>query len=388
MNEIELNNLSKGELLEECEKLKLEKYKSKNKKELIELIKIELENNNAINEVIIPSNRRYEKEEPYLDSFLKTIRNKNGTYKRLCISPLRYAGGKSKAIGFILQNLPKLKEKKIVSPFFGGGSVELCFSQMLGINVIGYDIFSMLVNFWHVLINHKEEFIKELKKFNITQEEFTYNRHVLLNYWNKIKPDDLDYKTQKKIELKEEDKEKLDNNIINQAVYYYYNMTLSYGPMFLGWPSSVEINKDKFDRRINKLDKLKLVNLKVYCSTFEEILEKHCQDFLFLDPPYYLEGDSKMFKGMYPNCNFAIHHNNFNHIKLAEILKKHKGGFLMTYNNCSAVKKLYDDCKFEYPEWQYTYGQGETRIGKNREQATKDNIKDSHEIIIIKWPEY
>ena len=143
MNEIELNNLSKGELLEECEKLKLEKYKSKNKKELIELIKIELENNNAINEVIIPSNRRYEKEEPYLDSFLKTIRNKNGTYKRLCISPLRYAGGKSKAIGFILQNLPKLKEKKIVSPFFGGGSVELCFSQMLGINVIGYDIFSM-----------------------------------------------------------------------------------------------------------------------------------------------------------------------------------------------------------------------------------------------------
>ena len=23
--------------------------------------------------------------------------------------------------------------------------------------------------------------------------------------------------------------------------------------------------------------------------------------------------DSKMFKGMYPNCNFAIHHNDFNH---------------------------------------------------------------------------
>ena len=74
--------------------------------------------------------------------------------------------------------------------------------------------------------------------------------------------------------------------------------------------------------------------------------------------------------------------------KLAEMLKKHKGGFLMTYNNCSAVRDLYGDCKFEYPEWQYTYGQGETRIGKNRQITTNDNIKESHEIIIIKWPVY
>ena len=48
---------------------------------------------------------------------------------------------------------------------------------------------------------------------------------------------------------------------------------------------------------------------------------------------YYLDGDSKMFKGMYPNCNFAIHHNNFNHKKMFELLKEHKGGFLITYNN-------------------------------------------------------
>jgi len=299
---------------------------------------------------------------------------------------LRYAGGKSKAIGLILENLPKLKEKKIVSPFFGGGSVELCLSQMLGIKIIGYDIFDMLTNFWNVLIHNKSDFIKELKKFKVTQEEFTYNRHVLLNYWEKIKPEDLNYKTKNKLELKTEDLTRLDNNNIIQAVYYYYNMTLSYGPMFLGWPSSNEINKDKFQRRIEKIDKMNFTNIEISCASFQDVLEKHSNDFLFLDPPYYLEGDSKMFKGMYPNCNFAIHHNNFNHLKLAEILKNHKGGFLMTYNNCSKIRELYDDCKFEYPEWQYTYGQGETRIGKNRKENTKDNIKESHEIIIIKWP--
>lgn len=419
--QMDLNNFTKTELLSKCEELDIKKVKSKNKSELIELInksmspkkklqliieesdeeaeentdnsmiKLVLESDTEIsNEICLP----YEKQENYLTNYLKSITNKNGSYKRVCISPLRYAGGKTKAIVLILDNLPKLKEKKIVSPFFGGGSVELCLSQILDIKVIGYDIFNMLANFWNVLINNKDEFIEHLSKFKITEEEFTYNRHVLLNYWEKIKPSDLVYETKKKVTLKEEDLTKLDNNKVIQAVYYYYNMTLSYGPMFLGWPSSNEINKDKFQRRIEKLKSLNLKNLQVNCAAFEDILENHIDDFLFLDPPYYLEGDSKMFKGMYPNCNFAIHHNNFNHQKLAELLKKHRGGFLMTYNNCLGVRELYKDCKFEYPEWQYTYGQGETRIGKNRQQSTNDNIKaqlpwvkESHEIIIIKWPQ-
>ena len=425
---MDLTNISKKELLIKCEEFGLKKYKSKNKNELISLIKSKklikppskkhtnikfvikddninelAENNIHITdcEIIINIDEQnniqnviqnisfidgpYERENDYLSNFLKTIKNKNGTYKRIYISPLRYAGGKSKAIGLILENLPRLKEKKIISPFFGGGSVELCLSQMLGIEVIGYDIFNMLSNFWNVLINHKTEFVNKLNAFQITEEEFTYNRHVLLNYWEKIKPNDLNYKTKNKLQLKIEDLTKLDNDIIAQAVYYYYNMTLSYGPMFLGWPSSNEINKDKFKRRIEKLKKMNLINLQVRCSSFQDILENHSNDFLFLDPPYYLNGDSKMFKGMYPNCNFAIHHNDFDHIKLAQLLKTHQGGFLMTYNNCSTIRELYSDCKFEYPEWQYTYGQGETRIGKNRQQSTNDNIKESHEIIIIKW---
>ena len=329
-----------------------------------------------------------EKDESYLSDYLKTIKNKKGPkFKRVCLSPLRYAGGKSKAVGLILENLPKLKEKKIISPFFGGGSFELCASQLLDIEIIGYDIFGMLTNFWDILINQKDAFIEGLKKFDITKEEFTYNRHVLLNYWDKIKPKDLNYKTRKKVELKDTDLNLLDDDPVMQAVYYYYNMSLSYGPMFLGWPSSNEIKKDKFDRRIQKLQKMNLKNLSVNCLDFENAIKNHPNDFIFLDPPYYLEGDSKMFKGMYPNCNFAIHHNNFNHKKMCELLKNHKGGFLITYNNCSVIREWYKEFCFEFPHWQYTYGQGETRIGKNRKLAKKDdNIKESHEIFIICWP--
>jgi DNA adenine methylase len=44
---------------------------------------------------------------------------------------------------------------------------------------------------------------------------------------------------------------------------------------------------------------------------------------------------------------------------------------------------MYKDYKQVFPEWQYTYGQGETRIGKNRENQAVNHIKDSHEIFII-----
>ena len=80
----------------------------------------------------------YEKDKQYLKDYLiKKKSSAKSKYKRVCLSPLRYAGGKSKAVGLILENLPKLKEKKIVSPFFGGGSFELALTKELGYEVIG-----------------------------------------------------------------------------------------------------------------------------------------------------------------------------------------------------------------------------------------------------------
>jgi site-specific DNA-adenine methylase len=71
---------------------------------------------------------------PDIVDYLNSIRKKNGTYKRANLTPLRYAGAKNKAVGIILENIPSLKEKKIVSVFFGGGSVELVLDS------IGYEV--------------------------------------------------------------------------------------------------------------------------------------------------------------------------------------------------------------------------------------------------------
>lgn len=330
-----------------------------------------------------------EHDKKYLKDYLKSIHSnsENIKYKRICLSPLRYAGGKSKAIGLILENLPSLPNKKIVSPFFGGGSLELVLSSQLGFEVIGYDVFQLLTNFWNELINNKQSFLSHLQKLKPTKDDFTRNRHILLHHWEKVKPQDLIYNTKNKLTLTDHEKQLLDNNNTLQAVYYYYNMQLSYGPMFLGWPSSNYIKQKTFDNILKKINNTQFGNLKVKCSSFEDVIQKHTNDFLFLDPPYYIGEDSKMFKGLYPNCNFAIHHNNFNHKLMRDLLKKHKGGFFITYNDCPTIREWYKDFKQIYPSWQYTYGQGEKRIGKNRKDGNKDHIKESHEIFIICKPQ-
>lgn len=313
-----------------------------------------------------------------MQEYLATIKTKNG-YKRINLSPLRYAGGKSRAVGLILEHFPALREKKVVSPFFGGGSFELVLSSQLGFEVVGYDIFGILVNFWTQLLTRPEEFADALEELVPDKENFTRNRHILLTYWEKVKPADLVYNTRDRLALTDEEMTRLDTNALLQAVYYYYNMQLSYGPMFLGWPSSVYLEQDRFDSIVERIRTFKGGNVRVACDSFENVIQNHPNDFLFLDPPYYLDGDSKMFKGLYPNCNFAIHHEGFKHELLRDLLKTHTGGFFLTYNDCSTLREWYKDYKQVFPKWQYTYGQGETRVGKNRE-TTK---KESHEMFII-----
>ena len=51
-------------------------------------------------------------------------------------TPLRYAGGKSKAYGFISTYIPFWpKPKRIVSPFIGGGSLEVRWANELDIEL-------------------------------------------------------------------------------------------------------------------------------------------------------------------------------------------------------------------------------------------------------------
>ena len=287
-------------------------------------------------------------------------------YKRYVQSTLRYAGGKSLATGFIVDLLPN-NIKRVISPFFGGGSFEIACSKELGLEVIGYDIFELLTNYWNVQINAPQELYCRLKKYSPTRNGFNEIKQVMKKHWTK---------------------EKIIRSKYELAALFYFNHNTSYGPHFLGWPSSVYLQEKKYEALIQKVKNFKAGNLSVFCDTFENVIQKHSNDFLYCDPPYYLDGDSKTFVGLYPHRNFPMYHANFQHETLRDLLHNHKGGFVLSYNDCSTIREWYKDFSVTCPSWQYTLSQGDTRIGKNRtDNNNGSHIKKSHELLIYKYAE-
>ena len=286
--------------------------------------------------------------------------NSQNKYKRVALSTIRYAGGKSLAVGHVIELLPD-DITKVVSPFFGGGSIEIAMSKELGLEVIGFDIFDILCNYWKFQIEKPKLLYEKLKELKPNKTTFEKIRLILNDVWKK--------------------KVKLDP--LTLAVYYVYNFNLSYGPGFMGWASDIYLDETRYKRMLERIRDFDPLNLKVECADFRDVIKKYPNDFLYLDPPYYIGKDSKMFKGIYPMRNIPVHHNGFPHEELRDLLKKHKGGFILSYNNCDTIREYYKDFQQSFPSWQYTMGQGETRIGKNRIQNGDDHVKQSHEIIIF-----
>jgi len=293
--------------------------------------------------------------------FLNLLRGNKNKYKRYTGSTLRYAGGKSWAVGYIVEYLPSTIQR-LVSPFVGGASVEIAVAKEMGIPVIAYDVFDILVNYWQIQITKPQELYEFLKKLKPDRETYTQIKQLLKEHWlGKIKLEP-----------------------VTLAAYYYFNHNLSYGPGFLGWLSSVYAKQDVYDRMIQKVRDFRVDNLWVECADFSEVIKEHKNDFLYCDPPYYLGEDSSVFKGLYPQRNFPIHHNGFKHELLRDLLHSHQGGFILSYNDSPAIREWYKDFEVIELPVHYTMGQGEKRIGENRSKKQINHVKKTVELLIIK----
>lgn len=294
-------------------------------------------------------------------------------------TPIRYAGGKSKAYKIITEYIPRLPyPSKIVSPFIGGGSLESRWASELGVPVYGFDIFDALVNFWQQLLSDSNTLADKMQTLVPTKEEYARIKEELM-CWDYTQEMLKNWSTNHyKRDAKELDK-------VTAAAYYYFNHNLSYGPMYLGWMSKIYESQTKWDKMVHNIRAYKNKNLHVEKASFEDVIPEHSEDLLYLDPPYYLEkdGDNKMFKGIYPNANIDVHHSGFDHEKLRDLLHNHKGSFILSYNNCETIREYYKDFDLYYPEWHYSYALGETRIGKNKADVG-NKPKESHEILVVK----
>ncbi len=236
-------------------------------------------------------------------------------------SPLRYPGGKSRAVSQIVELLPQELDT-LCSPFFGGGSIELACASS-GVQVSGYDGFEPLVIFWQVLLEDAEALAK------LVEEEY----HPLTR--------SRFYSLQKKyFGISERSQRAATFFALNRSSYC--GTTLS-GGMSLG-------HKRFTKSAIKRLSDFGTENLTVEHADFRDSIPANPDSFLYLDPPY---ANGEKLYGERGDM-----HNNFDHDALADLIRD-RDGWLLSYNDCEKVRELYPNNMFVEAEW--AYGMNNTR---------------------------
>lgn len=233
--------------------------------------------------------------------------------KRFPRSPLRYPGGKTRAVKSIYSCIPQ-NETKLCSPFLGGASIELaCTTRM---KVYGSDIFEPLIAFWHVLLTNPDLLIERVKSYYPLSKPKFYN--LQKRYVN------------------------LDDEVERAAVFFVLNRASFSGTTLSGGMSP---EHPRFtESAIERLQVFSTENFEVECADYRDKIPKHEDAFLYLDPPY-LNGQ-KLY-GIRGDT-----HRDFDHNALAGLLHK-RDRWIMSYNDCDEIRKLYKNNPILSVEWIY-----------------------------------
>jgi DNA adenine methylase len=214
---------------------------------------------------------------------------------------------------------------RVVSPFFGGGSFEFYMHEKHGSKLVVNDKFTPLYTFWSQCKENKSKLCGELKKLlnKVTKETFHGFRKKIIE----------------------------EKDALTKAVYFFVINRCSFSGATLSGGFSEESSKKRFTRTsVEKVENLDLSGVDLHNEDFVDFLEHHGRDgkgFLFLDPPYYLEKNSKLYG------TSGDMHETFDHEKLAECLRETDMPWLMTYNDCERIRELYAHCTIIDTSWSY-----------------------------------
>jgi DNA adenine methylase len=233
-------------------------------------------------------------------------------------SPLRYPGGKSHAIRAILPWIPE-SETKLFSPFLGGASIEL--ASTLRMNVYASDFFEQLMIFWKILLTQPERLVERvLRYYPLSQTEF--------------------YEKQKCILL-------IDDEVEIPAIFFTLNRS-----SFSGLTLSGGYYPGRFtDSSIARLGDFSVKNFQVECSDYRDSIPKHAESFMYCDPPY---SNGQALYGVR-----GVAQKEFDHESLAEMLH-YRDRWLLSYNDCEAIRRLYRHYLIIPLEWKYGMGKSKS----------------------------
>lgn len=248
--------------------------------------------------------------------------------KKIVKSPLRYPGGKSRAIEKIIPLIPK-DCKEFREPFVGGGSVFLNYKQVINPDAkyVINDLNEDLACFWKIARDRNEELVNRIQEI----KDETIDGRKLHKYFVDNHENLTDFE---------------------RAVRFFVLNRIT----FSGTVDSGGYSKQAFEKRftdssiyrVSLLDEL-LESVEVLNVDYKELLSNEGEDvFIFLDPPYSNAVKSKLYG---KNGNL---HTGFDYKRFAEDMKKCKHNWLITLNNSPDIVELFSFANIY--EWELQYG--------------------------------
>jgi DNA adenine methylase len=264
-------------------------------------------------------------------------------------TPLRYPGGKSKAVKTLSAFYPH-SFSEYREPFIGGGSMAIYTAQAYpNVPIWINDLYYPLYNFWIQLRDNGEnlsERIREEKQNmldNLTQES---KNEFAKNLFDKYQMEIDTY----------------DN--LEKAVSFFIMNKCSYSGLTENSTFSVTASNSNFSmvgaEKIKKFSSL-IKNWKITNLDYSVVMNHVGEDvFVFLDPPYdikdFLYGKNREMHKGFDHQKFAIQVHNCPH------------KFMITYNLNENILNLYKE--YECREWEIRYS-----MAHRGEKGTKENIK-------------
>lgn len=251
-------------------------------------------------------------------------------------SPLRYPGGKSRAIEIIAELIPTFKEFR--EPFVGGGSIFIHQQQLnpkatFWIN----DLYKPLYFFWSQSKKNTDLLIETVWKF---REKFPNGKELFFY---------LKENTEKFSDLEK------------AAAFFIFNRIT-----FSGTSDSGGFSEAAFKGRftVSSIDRVKEIepiikNVKITNSDFQEVIEAAGENvFIFLDPPYHSATKSALYG---KNGNL---HKGFDHIRFAEVMKNCPHNYLITYDDSEYIRELFAFANIF--SWDLKYGMRNVTNGSDQ----------------------
>ncbi|MCC5608731.1 DNA adenine methylase [Nostoc sp. CHAB 5834] len=244
-------------------------------------------------------------------------------------SPLRYPGGKSKAINQIVEYLPE-KFSEFREPFVGGGSVFIYLRQKFPhIKIWINDLNRELFLFWKIAQSDLAQLVKEIRHIKVKHTD----GKLLFS------------------ELTSGDINKLSD--LERAVRFFVLNRITFsGTVESGGFSPEAFHKRFTDSSIERLENLANIlseNVKITNLDYSHLLKSEGKDiFLFLDPPYFSATKSKLY-GKRGDL-----HTSFEHQRFAELLQECHHRWLITYDNSTQILENFQWANIS--EWELQYG--------------------------------